>query len=195
MAACAAVLVSGCGGTATVGPDDIRTYTVPREAAANDRPSAPRGGAVGTSRLRYEVPAGWSAGAASGMRLATLAIGDPAAGHEVTVIPASGTLRANVERWQRQLDADGADADIAAAVDRAIAAAEEVDVDGVKASVVALFDAAAASGADASGRAILGAVVPVDDGASLFVKFAGDAAVARRERDNFVRFVSSLRWK
>jgi hypothetical protein len=52
-----------------------------------------------------------------------------------------------------------------------------------------------AAKADAEGEAILGAAIPLDGNRSLFVKFKGPAAVARRERDNFIRFVSSLRWK
>lgn len=189
----AASLTAGCQRPGDVRPGDIRTYTVVRTAAPPAAAVAPA--ASPADSLRYDVPDGWSDRGASGMRLATLAIGDPAAGHEVTVIPAAGTLRGNVERWQGQLDSAGSAEDRAAAVDGALAAAETVAVDGTSATVVALFDAAAAAGPDAAGQAILGAMVPVDDAAALFVKFKGDAAVARRERDAFVRFVASLRWK
>jgi hypothetical protein len=122
------------------------------------------------------------------MRLATVTIGDPAEGREVTVIPASGSLRSNVERWQKQLADDDA-ASVADAVDRALTDAETVDVDGTEATVVLLVAAPAADG-----EAILGAMVPLDDTSSLFVKFKGKADVALRERSNFTRFVSSLRW-
>ena len=43
--------------------------------------------------------------------------------------------------------------------------------------------------------AILGAMIPGGGGASLFVKFKGDADVAARERERFIRFVSSIRWQ
>jgi hypothetical protein len=122
------------------------------------------------------------------MRLATVTIGDPAEGREVTVIPASGSLRNNVERWQKQLAGDDATS-VADAVDRALTDAETVDVDGTEATVVLLVAAPAADG-----EAILGAMVPLDDTSSLFVKFKGKADVALRERSNFTRFVSSLRW-
>jgi hypothetical protein len=122
------------------------------------------------------------------MRLATVTIGDPVEGREVTVIPASGSLRNNVERWQKQLAGDDA-ASVADAVDRALTDAETVDVDGTEATVVLLVAAPAADG-----EAILGAMVPLDDTSSLFVKFKGKADVALRERSNFTRFVSSLRW-
>jgi hypothetical protein len=188
-----ASLAAGCQRPGDVRPGDIRTYTVARTAAPPAAAAAPAASPVGT--LRYDVPDGWSDRGASGMRLATLAIGDPADGQEVTVIPASGTLRGNVERWQGQLDAAAGPEDRGAAVDRALAAAETVTVDGTAATVVALFDTAAAAEPDAAGQAILGAMIPVDEASALFVKFKGDAAVARRERDAFVRFVSSLRWK
>lgn len=194
--ACVAVVTAGCGRATDVRPGDIRTYSVARPAPVTVAAAPPSGPADRrTAGVRYEVPPGWSDRGGSGMRLTTLVIGDPADGHEVTVIPAAGSLRGNVERWQEQLDATTAEADRAAAVDRALAAAETVDVDGTPATVVALYDAAAAAGPDADGQAILGAMIPVGEDASLFVKFKGDAAVARREKDAFVRFVSSLRWK
>jgi len=193
MAVCAVLVASGCGRATDVRPGDIRTYSVARPATSDVAPAAAPD--RGQAAIRYEVPPGWADRGASGMRLATLAIGDPADGHEVTIIPASGSLRGNVERWQGQLDAAAGEADRAAAVDRALAAAEAVDVDGASGTVVALFDAAAAAGPDAEGQAILGAMIPVAGDSALFVKFKGDAAVARREKDAFVRFVGSLRWK
>lgn len=192
IAAYAAALAGGCTPATDVRPGDIRTYSVAKTAPSATpavRPT-PRSDAI-----RYDVPAGWSDRGASGMRLATLAIGDPADGLEVTVIPAAGTLRSNVDRWQGQLDANAPAADRQAAVERAIAAAEAVDVGGTPATVVTLFDAAAAAAPDAPGQAILGAMIPVADDAALFAKFKGDAAVARRERDAFIRFVASLRWQ
>lgn len=156
------------------------------------RPAAP-GPQAGGLQLTYDVPEGWTDRGGSGLRLTTLAIGDPSAGHEVTVIPAAGTLRSNVERWQGQLgETDAATRD--AAVAAALAAAEKIDVGGTEATVVLLLDAAAAAEPTAAGQAILGAMIPIDDSTSLFVKYKGDAAVARRERENFIRFVSSLRW-
>lgn len=186
--------VCGCDDPGQIRPGDIRTYRAPQAAVSPAAsPVPPAGAASSASQLAYELPEGWSTGSqASGMRLATLLIGDPADGREVTVIPASGSLRGNVERWQGQLDAEAAPEALAAAVDRALADARTVDVRGVEATVVLLLDAAAT--ASGTGEAILGAMVPLDDTAALFVKFKGDASVARSERENFARFVSSLRW-
>jgi len=196
----------GCEPAAAIRPGDIRSYTVPKDAepvavAAAPAPAMPPASTSGPgasadrgSAIRYEVPEGWSDGGASGMRLATLFIGDPADKREVTIIPASGTLAGNVERWQGQLEAGADPADLAKKAAAAIAAAETLDVDGTSASVVLLRDAEATDD-EAAGQAILGAMIPVDENRALFVKFKGEAAVAARERERFSQFVSSIRWK
>jgi hypothetical protein len=186
---------AGCGSPGDIRPGDIRSYRVPRPVQAASPRTAPAPGSEdGSPRLDYELPPGWTDRGASGLRLATLAIGDPADGHEVTVIPASGTLESNVARWIGQLDEAADEATRAARAAAAIADARAIDVNGTQASVVLLV-----AGQDdtdsAGGQAILGAMIPVADSSSLFVKFKGDAAVARREREHFDRFVSSIRWK
>jgi hypothetical protein len=207
-------VICGCEPATAIRPGDIRTYTIPRDAepvaiAAAQSPanSAPPGGPGRTgsppgpttsgdrgSAIGYEVPEGWNDGGASGMRLATVFIGAPADKREVTIIPASGTLAGNVERWQGQLDAAATPESLNEKALAAIAAAETIDVAGTTATVVLLRDAEAEADAEA-GQAILGAMIPVDENRALFVKFKGDAAVAARERERFSRFVSSIRWK
>ncbi|MEI6505498.1 MAG: hypothetical protein WCO90_06395 [Planctomycetota bacterium] len=189
-----ALLSTGCGRDAEVRPGDIRSYTVPKQAEPASVAQAPQEPPPAAPRLTYDVPEGWQDGGGSGMRLATLLIGDPGDRNEVTIIPAAGSLESNLERWQGQLDAAGEPDAIRRTAGAASAAAERVDVDGVQASVVLLLDEEARASKD-SGQAILGAMIPVDKTTSLFVKFKGAAAVARRERDAFIRFVSSIRWK
>jgi hypothetical protein len=199
-AALTAVAVSGCGTAADIRPGDIRSYRVPRGRAA--APSA-QVVADGRPQLSYDVPPGWTDRGGNAMRLATLLIGGQAEGHEVTVIPAAGTLEGNVARWQGQLEPDQDPAAATAAVAAAVAAAERVEADGRSATVVMLLDEAARS-ADASGaegkddgEAILAAMLPLpgepEGGGAVFVKFKGPATVARREKERFVRFVGSLR--
>jgi hypothetical protein len=204
--------VCGCEPATAIRPGDIRTYTIPKEAepvaiiaapssatpqtaqpdgpGRTGSPPGPNSSSDRSSAIRYEVPEGWSDGGGSGMRLATLFIGDPADKREVTIIPAAGTLVGNVERWQGQLEAGVDPADLAKKAASAIADAETVDVAGTTATVVLLRDAEAEAD-----QAILGAMIPVDESRALFVKFKGDAAVAARERERFARFVSSIRWK
>lgn len=185
-----AACVQGCDDPTAIRPTDVRRYLAPVARPLLEPNSA--AGSGSEPALRYEVPDGWSEGAAAGgIRLATLLIGEPGSGREVTVIPASGTLRDNLERWQRQLDAQGDPAAVAKAVDRAIEEAETVAVDGVPATVVLLEGPAG----DREPEAILGGVVPLDEGRSLFVKFRGSLETAREQRESFRRFVQSLRWK
>lgn len=185
----------GCGPATEVRPGDIRTYTLPKGAEPTVlATAAPRGEPRPAAAVRYEVPEGWSDGAGgSGMRLATLFIGPPADKLEVTVIPASGSLESNVTRWQGQLQADAAAEEIQSRAAAALAEAESVDVAGMTATVVLLRDTPADGTGEPAGQAILGAMIPVDERQSLFVKFKGDAAVALRERENFKRFVASIR--
>jgi hypothetical protein len=189
------IVAIGCGNDAAILPGDVRTYRTPR--GVDVTAAAPRGGArpeaATASRVRYDLPEGWADGGAGGLRLATLLIGAGADRQEVTVIPASGTLENNVARWVGQLDASVDEAGRQRAAAKAIADGKTVDVDGSPATVVLLLDPTAAAG-DEDGEAILGAMVPVEGSSSLFVKFKGRADVARRERENFHRFVSSLRW-
>lgn len=184
----------GCGPDAAVRPGDIRAAVVASGDEPATRPWRPASPAATAPEIRYEIPAGWTDRGRSGPRLATLAIPDAAGADEVTVVPAAGTLRANVDRWLGQLPGFTDPAAREAALERALAAAEQIEVDGSRAVVVDLRDGGVTESA-AEGEAILGAMIPVDGTLALFVKYKGPAAVARRERPNFLRFVSSLRWK
>jgi len=181
----AVAILAGCRPPeAEIRPFDIRTYTAPRAAAAP--PAAPPTAPVAAAgpKLEYELPEGWVDAGAGGMRLATLKAGDD--GAEITIIGASGSLESNVSRWQGQLTPDVDPARVA----RAIAEGEKVAVQGVEGTIVLLDD-----GAVENPQSILAAVVPIDTSTSLFVKFKGAAAVARRLREPFTTFVRSIRWK
>jgi hypothetical protein len=189
--------MAGCQPDAAVRPGDIREYIAPREQTLSAEALATRQAATAAPerpRLVYTVPEGWREQAgASGMRLATLLIGEPADGNEVTIIPAAGTLRSNVERWQKQLDEKASAELVSAAVDRALSEAGSVMVEGKQATIVLLLSQEEGS-SDGATEAILGGILPQDDGKAVFVKFRGDASVARRERANFMKFVASLRF-
>ena len=189
--------LAGCRPDAAVRPGDIREYTAPQEvrisAESFTRQQEASGGS-GRPRVAYTLPKGWNEKTgASGMRLATLLIGDPADGNEVTIIPAAGSLRSNVERWQKQLGEKVSPDAQAEAVDRALAEAGTVMVEAQRATVVLLVSEEALTPGGTT-EAILGGIIPQEDGKTLFVKFRGDATVARRERANFMKFVASLRF-
>ncbi len=185
-------MAAGCEPADRMRPGDVRTYSVPKNAepAIASAPSVPQPSTPSQRPLHYETPSGWTDRGGSGMRLATLAIGDAEGGHEVTVIAASGSLESNVQRWAGQLDATASPESLAERAADAIAAAETIDVDEARATVVALR-----GNDNADGKAILAAMIPLDDGSALFVKFMGDATTAEQERDRFVQFVRSIRWK
>lgn len=185
----------GCSDDASVQPGDVRTYVLPRTAdlTATTPRSGAATGATSASRVRFDLPEGWTDGGSGGLRMATLLIGDGDEKHEVTVIPASGTLENNIARWVGQLDASADETRRQQAATAAIANATRIDVDGTAATAVLLLDPAATAG-DKAGEAILGAMVPIEGGSSLFVKFKGRAEIALREQEKFHRFVSSLRW-
>lgn len=189
----AAAAAAGCGDGAAIRPGDVRTYTVAKAPQASAPPREPAGPPAAASTIRYDVPAGWQDQGASGMRLTTLTIGSPDAGQEVTLSRARGALRDNVLRWQRQLVGEVDAAAVDAAVDRALAAAETIDVSGTPATIVLLDATGFPDAKGAEGQAILAAVIPTGAD-SLFVKFRGNGDVAAQEKDNFRRFVASLRW-
>lgn len=188
------VAAAGCGDGAAIRPGDIRTYSVGKSPQASAPPREPAGRPAAEGPVRYDVPDGWQDQGASGMRLTTLLIGGDDAGQEVTLSRARGKLRDNVVRWQKQVVGEADAAAVEAAADRALAAAETVDVAGTSATIVLLDATAFPDAKEAQGQAILAAIIPVGDD-SLFVKFRGRADVAAREKENFRRFVASLRWQ
>ena len=189
------VCVLGCGSDTAIRSTDVRRYIAPKEKtlSADDIAQAGRQ----TSRpqqsrqIDYSLPEGWTeVSGPSGMRLATLAIGGEE-GQEISIIPASGTNRSNVERWQKQLDEEASSEEIADLVDKALAKAGSVDVQGKKATVVLLTEATSNDEKDT--ESILGGMLPMDDSNTLFVKFRGPTEIARKEQKKFIAFMASLR--
>ena len=189
-----AVLNVSCRPSADIQPNDLRTYTVPRQASragptrAAAQTEAMPAATSGSPVLEYDLPEGWTDSGASGMRLATLRTGPSGAADagEITIIPASGTLEGNATRWQEQLTPGASEE----RVSRAIEEGEKLTVNGAESTILLLFDDAAENQ-----QAILAAMIPFDASTSLFVKFKGPAAVARTLRDPFTTFVRSIRWK
>ena len=189
------VCVLGCGSDTAIRSTDVRRYSAPKEKtlSADDIAQAGRQ----TSRpqqsrqIDYTLPEGWTeVSGPSGMRLATLSIGGEE-GQEISIIPASGTIRSNVERWQKQLDEEASSEEIANLVDKAMAKSGSVDVQGKKATVVLLTEATSNDEKDM--ESILGGMLPMDDNNTLFVKFRGPTEIARKEQKKFIAFMASLR--
>ena len=190
-----AICASGCNADTAVRSTDVRRYSAPKEKtlSARDIAQANRqtSGRKSSKQIDYKLPEAWTeVSGPSGMRLATLAIGDSEEGQEISIIPASGTIRSNVERWQKQLDQGASNEEIAELVDTAMAKAGSVDVQGQKATVVLLTQAADDGKASES---ILGGMLPMDENTTLFVKFRGSTEIAKKQQKNFIAFMASLR--
>jgi hypothetical protein len=188
--------VLGCGADTTIRSTDVRRYSAPKEKtlSADDIAQANRqtSGRKPSKQIDYTLPEGWTEiSGPSGMRLATLAIGDSEEGQEISIIPASGTIRSNVERWQKQLDQGAQSEEITNLVEKAMAKAGSVDVQGQKATVVLLTQADPDDGK--ASESILGGMLPIDEGTTLFVKFRGPTEIARKEQKKFIAFMASLR--
>ena len=189
------VCVLGCGSDTAIRSTDVRRYSAPKEKTLSADDIAQAGRQTlrpqQSRQIDYTLPEGWTeVSGPSGMRLATLSIGGEE-GQEISIIPASGTIRSNVERWQKQLDEEASSEEIANLVDKAMAKAGSVDVQGKKATVVLLTEATSNDEKDM--ESILGGMLPMDDSKTLFVKFRGPTEIARKEQKKFIAFMASLR--
>jgi hypothetical protein len=135
--------------------------------------------------LTYTMPAGWSRGKVSGMRLAAFEIADGEKKAEVTVIslPAAGGDRlANVNRWRGQLQLGAISRD---ELGRAL---EPIKIDGHRAELVSIV------GPAKQHDAILGAMVD-RAGSTWFFKLKGSPNVVRKEKGRFRQFVRSVKFR
>jgi hypothetical protein len=136
-------------------------------------------------RLQYTTPDGWRAVAAGGMRLASFDVGPEDAKAVLTVIPAGGDLRGNVQRWIGQVRGEEPSADI---VDAALKAGTELTVSEKKSQRFFL-----PGKDDQQGEAIDATIVPLGDGFSLFIKMTGPVETVRLESESIAQFLQSLK--
>ncbi len=134
--------------------------------------------------VKFTVPEGWKPGKMSSMRLAAFQVGENNRTAELTVIPATGDVLANVERWLGQVYPEGAPE---GELDRVIQAGQDVTVDGRMGKRFFV------KGSGDVPVAIDGTVVPQEDGASLFIKMTGNAEVVAGESERIGQFLESLK--
>lgn len=151
---------------------------------ADTSSAAPSGGSA-PGALKYAVPEGWTDEGASGMRLASLSIGDQTECYVIRLGGDGGGLAGNVNRWRGQLGLDPLDG-------QAVASLPKVACLGTDAT---LFDAEGSySGmnGEALGSArMLGALVFMGD-VSYFIKLVGPSDVVAANIEPFKAFLSSL---
>ncbi len=122
------------------------------------------------------------------MRLASFQIGTADAPAELTVIPAGGDLRGNVERWLGQIRSTPPSNED---VDKALDAAEKLKVFGRDSTRYQLTSDQAGDTA----TAIDATIVPLEDGFSLFIKATGPKHVITAQRERIGQFLDSLKLK
>lgn len=137
--------------------------------------------------LGYDVPEGWQPGRVGGMRKAAFEVHDGEQKVEITVIDLTaqaGALLPNVNRWRGQIGLQP--------IDEAQLAKDLQDVP--FADVEAKFVELVAPAEGDPKQAILG-VIAIRKDKSWFVKMTGDAPLALREKDHFLEFTKSVKFK
>ena len=146
------------------------------------QPQAEGAGATGdgsfdASRLRWDVPVGWTKSGAQAMRFVTFETVDGAECFISFLGGAAGGLAANLNRWRNQIGMSPLSSEEIASLP-AIPLLE-----GQSPFLEAYSD---------SGLAVLGSVVSVPS-QTMFIKMVGNEASVRAEVDRFKAFCKSLR--
>ena len=152
----------------------------PSNASANsDPPKKPF-----NPRLKFDRPDGWQDGKMLPMRWAAFNVGSEDSPAEVTVMPAGGELRGNVQRWIGQVIGEKP-ADTV--VDKALKDAIKLQVNGRDAQRFVLTD-----GDDEQSTAIDATIVPMDGGVNMFIKMTGPAATIKEQNESLGEFLQTL---
>ncbi len=184
-------------------PQSIAPPTIPANATPGGAMAPPDASTPRTeSKLKYDLPEGWSDEGARGMRAASFSFEgkrdsdtEPTKG-EVTVIFAGGDRLANVVRWQGQLAPDKSASDQQtvdqkAAAEKAISEAIEVSASGgVTGQLYTLR-----GGDEPASPSMLAAIIPMENGtSSVFVKLTAPTWLADQHQSRLVQFIGSLKW-
>jgi hypothetical protein len=136
------------------------------------------------SVLACQPPSGWRPARLGFMDKALYQVQDGEHQIEISVRSAGGRLLDNINRWRGQLQLDPINEEQLAA------ALEPITVDNQEGSYIEINGQPTAE----SPTAIYGVVVDVGS-STWFVKLRGNAELARREKDKFLAFAESLRFK
>ncbi|MEZ5977266.1 MAG: hypothetical protein R3F34_03510 [Planctomycetota bacterium] len=200
----AVLLASGCsGGARSVEVGDARPYVGPHFAIGADSgarfgfgpsrapsgaPTASGTAAPPTDAFAFDLPDGWRRLEPSAMRAVDLRLDrDPSAECSLTLLGGdAGGLRANVDRWRKQMGL----APTTPSEFDALAPTSLLGRDAVAVDLVGSY--AGMGGESRTGFRMLGRLA-VAPGGSAFLKFTGPADVVEAEREAFERLADSLR--
>ena len=153
------------------------------------------------SKLKYDLPDGWTDEGARGMRAASFSFEgkrdsdtEPSKG-EVTVIFAGGDRLANVVRWQGQMAPDKSKDEQQAVAEKAIG--DAIDVTAAGGATGQLYTLRGSD--DPDSPSMLAAIIPQSPNAekndsSVFVKLTAPAWLADQHQSRLVQFIQSLQW-
>ena len=178
-------------------PTSSPTSALPSSLMAPPDASTPRT----ESKLKYDLPDGWTDEGARGMRVASFSFEgkrdsdtEPSKG-EVTVIFAGGDRLANVVRWQGQMAPDKSKEEQQAVAEKAIG--DAIDVTAAGGATGQLYTLRGSD--DPDSPAMLAAILPQSSNAensdsSVFVKLTAPAWLADQHQSRLVQFIQSLQW-
>jgi hypothetical protein len=164
---------------------DKATTSAPTPAATTPPPgmAGPVAPPPSTGQPQWEVPAGWKSVPASTMRIASFAVGEGGDFSVVALGPAAGGTLANLNRWRGQLGLGAvSEADIPTAT-------TTLNLPGGDKAIVADLTGEGTG----AGKKMLAAIVARAD-RTWFYKLTGSAALVAQERDNFLKFVQSVKY-
>lgn len=176
-----------------VGQPGAATSSMPpmmsQTPSGSDLPVAPARGdppPEKESPLKFDRPESWRVAGGSSMRLASFNAGPESAPADISVMPAGGDLRGNVQRWLGQVRQGNVPDDV---VDQALEAVEERKVAGRDAKRYIL------TAADpTSGEIIDATIVPMEGNFSMFIKMKGPAETVTEQSDAMSEFLDSLQF-
>jgi hypothetical protein len=174
-------------------PDEIRTYTAPKESATP--PPAMSGAPAaapapqGDPQATWTVPAGWTRLPDVAQRIAGFSVSpdDPQTIATLTVMGKSYPLIADVNRWEGQLGMPPSGEDALPKLSR------QADINGRTVTFVDLQAAAPAEGTKDAARRMLVAIVPNGE-ERWYVKLTGGTATIAGQVEAFMAFTASLQF-
>ncbi|MBT8038364.1 MAG: hypothetical protein KJO21_12560 [Verrucomicrobiae bacterium] len=160
---------------------EVHHFRTPKAPQANP-PAAPVRPAATSNQSPYSwnLPAGWNAQPASGMRLATIIIPSPSGALNASVTEFGGSLEGNVNRWRGQIGLPPLDE---SAVLKTL---KEVNTGLGKGYIVSL------NNPDTPDNALLAAIIPRPTNTSVFIKIPGTSSALESITPAFTRFTESL---
>lgn len=154
----------------------------------SEKPTRSQASGNEAKQLAYNLPQGWVEVPLTEMRrLNVLIAGEPTAECYLTILPGGGSLRANIDRWCKQMAQDPISEEALLALPRV----NLLGGQGYRFEIDGAFSGGMAGKPVADARMIT-YVLPIGD-TTLFLKATGPRQLLESENENFKNFAASLR--